>query len=197
MASLMFGTLPPGHPRVALVEASLPHNEVVLAVAFFRNLNLGHRGSPSRDQLLQAFAEAGCADARSFQTNGTVILDVAAPTRTARKVVSLLGPVCGYTDAVVVRRARWLRELADRIALPGPTAEVTLFDAATDFPHPLPWRPERGRLVVTAADSVHAVSINDRPNTAFGTPTFERLFGVPATSRACTTMLRLATALPR
>jgi hypothetical protein len=164
----------------------------VLAVAFFRNLNLGHRGSPNRAQLLEAFAGAGCEDARSFQTNGTVIFHAAAPTSLARQAARALAPACGWDDVVVVRRARWLLDLADRMGDQPSTAEVTLFDSPAPFPHPTPWRPERGRIVVVAAGRDHTIGVNDLPNTAFGTPTAERLLGVRATSRACTTMHRLA-----
>ena len=164
----------------------------VLAVAFFRNLNLGHRGSPGRAELLDAFTGVGVESAGSFQTNGTVIFEAAAPVRAATAARDRLTAGCGYRDAVVVRRAAWLRALADRLGDLGPTAEVTLFDSPVDFPHAVPWRADQGRMTVVAADRRHAVCVNDRPHTAFGTPTVERLLGVPATSRAVTTLLRLA-----
>lgn len=42
-----------------------------MRVALFRNLNLGHVGSPTRQQLVDAFG--GPHAATSFQTNGTVV----------------------------------------------------------------------------------------------------------------------------
>lgn len=44
-------------------------SEVV--VAFYRNMNLGHAGSPDRAGLEGALRDAGARLARSFQTNGT------------------------------------------------------------------------------------------------------------------------------
>lgn len=76
------------------------------SVAFFRNLNLGQRRShsPTRPELLAAFARAGATDPTSFQVNGTVVFESATdPQALAERVVQLLGPVCGYDDAVLVR----------------------------------------------------------------------------------------------
>jgi hypothetical protein len=167
----------------------------VLAVAFFRNLNLGHRGSPTGAQLVAAFDRAGAGDARSFQTNGTVVFDAAAPTAVARAAAAALPAECGWDDLVVVRRRAWLLDLALRLADVPPSTEFTLYDSPADFPAELPWRPPRGRITVVAADRRHLVGVNDAPHTAFGTPTAERLLGVRATSRAATTMVRLAARL--
>lgn len=71
------------------------------SVAFFRNMNLGHAGSPGRATLLSAFADAGAAQARSFQSNGTVIFDAEDPAATAQHVRQLLSGT--YDDAVMVR----------------------------------------------------------------------------------------------
>ena len=42
------------------------------SVAFFRNLNVGQRRSPTRDQLLDAFTAERAVDVLSHQSNGTV-----------------------------------------------------------------------------------------------------------------------------
>ncbi|NHN57147.1 hypothetical protein G9U51_15355 [Calidifontibacter sp. DB0510] len=55
------------------------------AVAFFRNLNLGHPGSPDRLGLEAAFARAGADGIRSFQTNGTVAFEARAPKTVAAR----------------------------------------------------------------------------------------------------------------
>ena len=133
------------------------------SVAFFRNLNLGQRRSrsPTRPELLEAFAKAGATSAVSFQTNGTVIFAAGrrSPQRLADKAVSLLTPVCGYDDMVAVRPVDWLREL-DLDEVPA-HAEVSFFDGPDPFPEPLPWEAPRGGLVVIRADSRHAMSVND------------------------------------
>jgi hypothetical protein len=161
----------------------------VRAAAFFRNLNLGHSRSPSRADLVDAFERSGAARVRSYRSNGTVIFDSPAPARTATLVVTELERVCGYHDAVVVRRERWLREHAMEWSTAGEQSEVTLFDAQVAFPEPLPWRPVRGGITVVAADRRRALCLNDQPHTSFGTPVIERLLGVPATSRSTGTML--------
>lgn len=163
-------------------------------MAFFRNMNLGQRRSPTRAQLLHAFAEAGASGTESFRSNGTVVFIAREPARTARRVVSALTEVCGYADAVMVRPERWVRGLADQLAAdaldPGAT-EVSVFDGHGAFPRPLPWTPEPGRVTVLRADARHAVSVNAKPRTSVATPVLERLLAVPVTSRGLSTILRL------
>lgn len=159
------------------------------AVAFFRNLNLGQRGSPTRGQLLAAFEAAGATEAASYRSNGTVSFDSPAPARTAMAAAGAIQPVCGWNDTVVVRRERWLRAVAGRLQGLSDGAEVTLYDARRPFPEDLPWSTPDGRLTVVAADDRHAVCVNHLPRTSFGTPVVERLLGVRATSRSAGTVL--------
>src|SRR5690348_15665003 len=106
----------------------------MLAVAFFRNLNLGHPRSPRREELIAAFLASGSTAAASYRTNGTVLFESPAPVRVAARVVPRLTASCGYDDVVLVRRARWLTALADRLPTPADRMEVTLFDAPREFP---------------------------------------------------------------
>ena len=161
----------------------------VRAAAFFRNLNLGHARSPGRAELVEAFERCGATTVSSYRSNGTVVFQSPAPKRTAERVLLALEQVCGYRDAVVVRRARWLREHAAAWSTAGEQSEVTLFDASVDFPEPLPWRPTAGGITIVTADRLHALGLNDAPATSFGTPVIERLLGIPATSRSTGTML--------
>jgi len=161
-------------------------------VAFFRNLNLGQRGSPTRDQLLAAFGDAGADDPVSFQVNGTVVFDSTAPVRTLGLVRARLREVCGWHDVAPVRAAAWVRDLVDALGAVGDHAEVSVYDARADFPESLPWRPGRGRLTVVRADRRHAVAVNDAPRTSYATPELERLLDVRVTSRGLSTMHRLA-----
>jgi hypothetical protein len=161
-------------------------------VAFFRNLNLGQRGSPTKAQLLEAFAEAGARDVESVGVNGTVVFSSSSPVRTRDRTCSWLIRHTDWCDIAPVRTRVWVRDLVVRLEeLRGPV-EVSFFDSGRDFPRPLPWRPEGGRLTVVAADRRHAISVNDQERTSFGTPTLERLLGLGVTSRGAATVLRLA-----
>ena len=164
-------------------------------VAFFRNLNLGQRGSPSRQQLLDAFTEAGAVGASSVRSNGTVVFSSSAPARTRNHVCALLIARTDWCDVAPVRPARWVLDLADRLADFEGNAEVAFFDGRHDFPEPLPWRSEEGRLTVLAADRRHAVAVNDEPRTSYATPVLERLLGLRVTSRGAATVLAVAARL--
>ncbi len=161
-------------------------------VAFFRNLNLGQRGSPTRDQLLAAFEDARATDVTSFQVNGTVVFRASAPVHTMDVVRSYLFVQTEWHDVAPVRPARWVLDLVAASTDVGDRAEVSLYDLRADFPEPLPWRPSRGRLTVVRADRRHAVSVNDVPHTSYATPALESLLGRPVTSRGLSTMQRLA-----
>jgi hypothetical protein len=163
------------------------------SVAFFRNLNLGQSRShsPTRPQLLEAFAQAGATSAVSFQTNGTVIFTPGrrSPQRLAERAVALLTPVCGYADMVAARPVDWLHEL-DLDDVPD-HAEVSFFGGPDPFPEQLPWAPPGRGLVVIRADSRHAVSINDPEGSSGATWVLEDRLGVKVTSRGVPTMRRL------
>ena len=53
-------------------------------VVLYRNLNLGHAGSPNREQLEGALERAGALRVKSFQTNGTVLLEAEDPEALTR-----------------------------------------------------------------------------------------------------------------
>jgi hypothetical protein len=162
---------------------------VVRAVAFFRNLNLGQHGSPTRAQLLAAMESAGACEAASFQVNGTVVLTAEDPQAVADEAAARLTGACGYADVVLVRPLDWLAALG--LEEVTGNAEVTLFDGPAVFPEPLPWVPERGDVTVLSADGRHAVVLNHRERRSNGTPVIERRLGVRATSRGIPTLLRL------
>jgi uncharacterized protein (DUF1697 family) len=164
-------------------------------VAFFRNLNLGQRGSPTREQLVTAFRDASATDVSSFQANGTIVFRASAPQRTVDLVRSSLSEETDWRDVAPVRAAGWVLALVEAIHRVGDHAEVSLYDTRSDFPVALPWRPDRGRVTVVRADRRHAVSVNDQPRTSFATPTLEALLGVPVTSRGLSTVQRLAARL--
>jgi hypothetical protein len=160
-------------------------------VAFFRNLNLGQPGSPTRDQLMAAFAHARATDVSSFQSNGTVVFRASAPARTTDLVRTYLVAHTEWHDVSPVRPWAWLLDVVGASTDVGDQAEVSMYDARADFPEPLPWRPARGRVTVVRADRRHAVSVNDLPRTSYATPVLEALLGVAVTSRGLSTLQRL------
>ncbi len=159
-----------------------------LQVAFFRNLNLGQGVSPTRTQLVDAFADAGVPGAVSFQVNGTVVFDPgsADPRDVGRRVVELLTAVCGYADVAVVRS---LEELGAVDLAAGD--EVAFFDGPAPFPEPLPWTAPRHELTVVHASDRLALARNHVEHRSAATPALERLLGVPVTSRGTGTLQRL------
>jgi len=161
-------------------------------VAFFRNLNLGQRGSPTTRQVLQAFAEAGATEASSVRVNGTVIFCSSSPAHTRDRACSWLIRHSDWSDIAPVRPAGWVRDLADHLASVDGNVEVSFYDGRHDFPEALPWRPESGRLTVVRADRRHAIAVNDEPRTSYATPVLERLLGLRVTSRGAATVLAVA-----
>ena len=161
-------------------------------VAFFRNLNLGQRGSPTRAQLVAAFEEAGATDVVSVRVNGTVVFGSAAPIRTRDLVCALLARRTDWRDVAPVRSASWVTHLAGRLTTTDGNVEASLFDARHDFPATLPWRPESGRVTVVDADRRHAIAVDDDPRTSYATPVLEALLGLPVTSRGAATVLAVA-----
>ena len=75
----------------------------LMHVVFYRNLNLGHAGSPNREQLEGALERGGALRVRSFQTNGTVLLEAEAPEGVVAAAAGELGSLAGYDDAAIVR----------------------------------------------------------------------------------------------
>jgi uncharacterized protein (DUF1697 family) len=161
-------------------------------VAFFRNLNLGQRGSPTTQQVFDAFAEAGATGVGTVRVNGTVVFSSSSPARTRDLVCSLLARRSDWCDVAPVRTAGWVRRLAVELVLVEGNAEVSFFDSRHDFPEALPWRPAAGRLTVVRADRRHAISVNDEPRRSHATPVLERLLGVRVTSRGADTVLAVA-----
>jgi uncharacterized protein (DUF1697 family) len=164
-------------------------------VAFFRNLNVGQRGSPSTQQILDTFTEAGATEVASVRSNGTVVFTSSSPARTRDRVCSSLILHTDWCDVAPVRSGRWVLDLAERLAGVEGNAEVAFYDGRHDFPEALPWRPESGRLTVVAADRRHAIALNDEPRTSYATPALERLLELRVTSRGAATVLAVAARL--
>ncbi|MFC7585086.1 DUF1697 domain-containing protein [Nonomuraea antimicrobica] len=97
-------------------------------VVFYRNMNLGHPKSPDRATLEGALREAGAVSARSFQTNGTVLIEVgdAAPGEVVGRAAARLRTAGGYDDAAFVRPLDRLAAILDRAPSPAPVTSAPI-----------------------------------------------------------------------
>jgi Protein of unknown function (DUF1697) len=122
-------------------------------VAFFRNLNVGQRGSPTRDQLLAAFTTAGARDVVSFQANGTVVFRASAPIRTTELARSYLVLETPWVDVAPVRTGSWVRGLAD---------ELTRLDDGAGTSYATPTLERLLRVPVTSRSASTMLRLADR-----------------------------------
>lgn len=168
-------------------------------VAFYRDLNLGQRGSPNRGQLEGALVGAGATTARSFQSNGTVVFTVEPGLE--RDVVGGAAPVlshrAGYDGPAFVRELAALVALVDREPFAGldheGSPQITFFDGGRDAGLALPWTAPRGDLVIVEIRSGYALSLARRIGSRMGSAgrELEERLGVPATTRGMGTVERL------
>jgi uncharacterized protein (DUF1697 family) len=173
-------------------------------VVFYRNMNLGHPNSPSRAVLEGALREAGASFARSFQTNGTVLLEVgdADAHEVVDRAASQLMTVSGYKDAAFVRAVDELAAILRRDPFAGATDEhtyretFTFFDGDQEFGAPLPWTNRRGDVDIIEIANGVALSVIRRPAGRAGNPTaeLEARLKVAATTRTAGTIRRLVKA---
>ena len=172
----------------------------VTHVAFFRNMNLGQSRSksPTSGILINAFLSAGAEWATNVQTNGTVIFASTMVDDVIGRLRPLLLAATGYSDAVVVRPAAWVKECGQRLDPLIPAAEVALFDADALPELDVPWIDPSGHLTVLDLDLLHAVTSWTGTRTGSSSnPTLTRMLGVPVTCRGVPTMIRLAARLSR
>lgn len=171
-------------------------------VVFYRNLNLGHAGSPNREQLEGALERGGALRVRSFQTNGTVLLEAEAPERVVAAAASELGSLAGYDDAAIVRPLADLEELLalgvfEKHQSPRTYREtVTFFQGGTEPSWSMPWTNSKDDVDVLHIGDGIALSLIRKPRNSAGSPTFEleRATGGVATTRTRGSIDRLLNA---
>lgn len=170
-------------------------------VALFRGLNLGHRGSPTRQDLLAAFG--GPAFASIFQTNGTVVLDKSV-TQVQMGVATNNLRTAGYTHSVVVRSLDEIQRTVDRVVEPLRAENVyrvmvSFFDAPSPPELRLPRRSPDRLVEVRELDAGAAVSYCWKPGSSAGDVTgfVESLVNVPVTTRTLGTLRRLVKSAER
>lgn len=179
--------------------------------AFYRAMNLGHRGSPVRAELETALLEAGARAVRSFQTNGTVLLDLGdapdddAADRVVRDAAPRLAERSAYTHVALVRS---LGDVAaaidgDPFALTRDERTyretLTFVDGGEPLPVDLPWTDPRDLLdLVAARPGVVLGVVRGGPGSG-GDPNsaVERFTGGVASTRTLGTVRRLLAAATR
>lgn len=160
-------------------------------VVFYRNLNLGHVGSPNREQLEGALNRSGASHVKSFQTNGTVLLKAEDPERVVAEAASELVATAGYDDAAIVRTLADLeRVLAmgvfEKHQSPSTYREtVTFFQGGKEPGWSTPWTNSHDDVDVLHVGDGIALSLIRKPRNSAGNPTFEleRATGGVATTR--------------
>lgn len=175
---------------------------MIKSAVFFRNVNLGRPGSPSRAQLERAFLDAGAAHARSFLTNGTLVF-AAGPGLEPCDILAVaaeqLRGACGLVEPGFLRPVAYLRGL---VAL-DPFASVDrgsvyrcnatfLSDGVGALPA-VPLESRRRDVEVLRVTGGEALGVSRKVGNTPGSPNafLERLLGRPATTRHWNTVVRL------
>lgn len=171
-------------------------------VAFFRNLNLGHDGSPNRAQLESAFTDAGARHVRSFQTNGTVVFTADDPDMVIAASRNQLRDCCGYDDCAVVRSTKDIRILLAKLPPPESSPDVyretiSFFDTDPSTGHAAPTEDPLVALISVHHDYAHASIAKVGNRVGNVTRQLETLLEVPVTTRTRGTVERLSSATER
>ena len=164
-------------------------------VALFRNMNLGHPGSPTGEELLTVFG--GPQSASIFQTNGTVLLTgPSARTHLPRGIDRLRA--AGYTQPVVIRSSAEIHQANEHAAEPDRDrgvyrTMVSFFDVPSVPQVQIPMQ-SRDRLVeLRELEAGVAVSFCWKPGSKAGDVNrfVESLVNASATTRSLGTLRRL------
>lgn len=165
-------------------------------VALFRNLNLGHRGSPTKAVLVDAFG--GPSAASSFQTNGTIVFDAEEPESVTDSARSRLA-TAGFHHSCAVRTLADITSLAEEAPEVDPAENVyrlmaSFFDTAGRPEVSVPLRSPDDLVELRSLSDSHAWSVCWKPKNTAGNVTgfLESLLDVPVTTRTAATLERLA-----
>ncbi|WP_109210715.1 MULTISPECIES: DUF1697 domain-containing protein [Microbacterium] len=166
-------------------------------VAFMRNVNQGQRGHPSTADILAGFADAGCPDARTFQSNGTVVFDSDRPAEVVATAEEAIAARSGHAREILWTSMHSATEVVHKHgATPEPRRfEFTLHRGAAIDAHDADATAVAAehRCAIVDAGRGWALVRNDVPGEGHATPVLERLTGERATSRGLPTLIRLVT----
>ncbi len=170
----------------------------MLWVAFFRNLNLGHRGSPVRSQLEGAFTSAGAVSVRSFQTNGTVIFDPGdlVPEAVVSAARPALAEAAGYDDIGPCQPVDVLAGIVAAHAGDAWDLLLNTFDRGAPMDALRPGAGlTPGLVCVDAGPGWVLTRLVGAADPIDPNPVIERLTGLRNTTRQLTTIVRLTRSL--
>lgn len=176
----------------------------MIFAAFYRNVNLGRPGAPTRTQLESAYLQNGAAIAQSFLVNGTLVFEAASARRAAtiaRAANRQLAQACGLAEPAFLRSLPALHDLvlgepfADVLRRGAGTGDcfVTFLPDGLTMPTGLPSRNARGDLHVLAWAGVAMLSVLERDGRTPSSPNAfaEKTLGCRATTRVWNTLCRL------
>jgi uncharacterized protein (DUF1697 family) len=169
---------------------------------FFRNLNLGRPGKPTREQFLDAFEQAGASDVRSFLTHGNAVFSASgkrAAQAILRDACARLESCCGLKEPAFLRSMDSLAALVESDPFrDGPGDRI--YERCVSFVTPkavaaleLPSVNAKRDVEVFAAGEAEFLSVSRKLGASPGSPNawLERTLGVDATTRAWNTVVRI------
>ena len=170
--------------------------------AFFRNVNLGRPGKPTRAQFIEAFESAGGKEVASFQAHGNAVFQASGAREAARITDAAragLRKACGLEEAIQLRALRHLAALVREDPFAGAPRDDIYAQCVTFIPAMRRAWPEgpiiaprrEVEVLARAGGEVFSVirEVNGRPGNV--NALLERLLGVPVTTRAWSTVQRL------
>jgi uncharacterized protein (DUF1697 family) len=172
-------------------------------VAFIRNINIGQTGFPNRSQLENAFLASGAHDVVSFQSNGTVVFDLAYDASFLSFKVTLgeaLRPYLNFSEPFFIRNLEAIKSAIQQ----NPFAVISW----QDYPHKyvsyydcsdwndgiLPLEsPKKDCLVFNGNGEVaYSVAKDINGISGYPTPLLEKILRIPVTTRSWRTIERLS-----
>jgi uncharacterized protein (DUF1697 family) len=160
-----------------------------------RNVNQGQRGHPSTSDILAGFADAGCPDAVTFQSNGTILFDSRSPRTVVEAAAEAIAARSGQA-----REVFWipLSDVSAVVEKHGAASEPRRFEftlhsgGALDLDDAdVEAEADRNRCEIVDAGSGWALVRNSVEGEGHATPVLESLTGGRATSRGLPTLVRL------
>ena len=171
-------------------------------VAFLRAINVGGRAIVRMDDLQRAFADAGCANVRTFIASGNILFDPLEPdaARLRAAIRRSVARLLGADPLIAYRSTGQLARLVARAPFGGLTADRTLKRYVVfaieqgkrrpAFPLEL---PKEGLEAIGMVGGDVLIVSRRKPNGMYGFPNnwIEKELGITATARNWTTVTKI------